>query len=155
MAECNHSRRKEDGSCQSCHHKKWTDENREHVRSYDRAYYQKNKAKFVEAHRRHRAKDPVRYLASVRQYRQSLRFRAIERLGGVCEVCGIDDEMVLEFDHRVPIGRKGKSGAEVSAQIYAEVIRSVDPRQKFSLLCANCHRRKTRINGEHRRRRET
>jgi hypothetical protein len=58
-----------------------------------------------------------------------------------CVVCGEDEPMVLEFDHRDPVTKRFNLGEAVSrgwtlASVKKEVV-------KCDVRCANCHRRKT------------
>ena len=81
-------------------------------------------------------------------HREKDREIAIRLLGGCCMACGMDDPDVLEFDHIQPLHRKtnnikNKSGAS------SEIIKRSDRDRVFQLLCANCHRKKTRINKDH------
>ena len=80
-------------------------------------------------------------------YRKRQRDKAINILGGVCMVCGMDDHDVLEFDHIKPLLRK-TVGHKVR-DVYKEVIKHQEPAQDFQLLCANCHTKKTRMNNEY------
>lgn len=82
-----------------------------------------------------------------RAYRKRQRNKAIESLGNVCMVCGMDDQDVLEFDHIEPLLRK-TTGHKVR-DVYKEVIKHPNPAQDFQLLCANCHTKKTRMNNEY------
>lgn len=84
------------------------------------------------------------------------RIAAIERLGGRCEQCGIQDEEVLQCDHKTPVLRNRSDrerGFASSSTSYREILRLETPHAVFSLLCANCHIKKTRSNGEYRGRR--
>lgn len=81
-----------------------------------------------------------------RAYRIRQRLKAIELLGKVCNVCGMDDLDVLEFDHIEPIFRR-TSGLR-SKESSSEILRHDNPRESFQLLCANCHSKKTRVNQE-------
>ena len=83
-----------------------------------------------------------------KRYRQALRAKAIELMGGKCSVCLIDDHDVLEFDHITPLLRRS-SGIKSKGETAAHVIRDEDRDQNFQLLCANCHTKKTRINKEY------
>ena len=85
--------------------------------------------------------------AKDRAYRLRQRFKAIEVLGKVCKVCGMDDSDVLEFDHIEPILRR-TSGIRSKESSY-EILRHEDPQAVFQLLCANCHAKKTRSNSEY------
>lgn len=82
-----------------------------------------------------------------KRYRQGLRLKAIELMGGRCSVCLIDDHDVLEFDHITPLLRR-TSGIKSKGETAAHVIRDQDRDNNFQLLCANCHTKKTRLNKE-------
>jgi predicted restriction endonuclease len=82
-----------------------------------------------------------------RDYRIRQRTKAIHLLGSRCEVCGMDDQDVLEFDHIEPILRR--SSGHKNRDVYKEVIRDENRHERFQLLCANCHTKKTRINNEY------
>lgn len=82
-----------------------------------------------------------------KRYRQGLRLKAIELMGGKCSVCLIDDYDVLEFDHITPLLRRS-SGITTKGETAAVVIRDQDRDQNFQLLCSNCHTKKTRLNNE-------
>jgi 5-methylcytosine-specific restriction endonuclease McrA len=74
----------------------------------------------------------------------ALRIEAIEALGGCCviEECGEMDPDVLEIDHIVPVrGRKRPS----PRMVYLAVLRGETA--NLQVTCANCHRRKTRLEG--------
>ncbi|MBK8164721.1 MAG: hypothetical protein IPK64_02030 [bacterium] len=77
---------------------------------------------------------------------------AITALGGRCEACGIDDPEVLQFDHRIPVGSKARRGLREKAASHGtvrEVLAMAEPATQFALLCANCHMKKTRANGDY------
>jgi 5-methylcytosine-specific restriction endonuclease McrA len=82
-----------------------------------------------------------------RAYRKRQRQKAIDLLGAVCQVCGMDDADVLQFDHIEPLFRK--TVQHKNKDVYKEVINHHSPSQDFQLLCANCHIKKTRMNGEY------
>lgn len=82
-----------------------------------------------------------------KRYRERTRAKAIDLLGSVCCVCGMDDPDVLEFDHIKPLLRK--SSGEKGRDVYRTVLASESPLDEFQLLCANCHTKKTRLNGEY------
>lgn len=56
-----------------------------------------------------------------------------------CKVCGEDDPLVLEFDHRNP-ETKEYNVTEMYHLSEAKIAKEVD---KCDILCANCHRRRT------------
>ena len=78
------------------------------------------------------------------------RIDAINSLGGKCNVCGIDDWQVLEFDHIVPMhteqGTVKVNGQHNMNEINRMVKEGVDPASKYQLLCCNDHRKKTYAN---------
>lgn len=71
---------------------------------------------------------------------EALRLLALERLGGKCASCGEADHDVLEIDHINPI--HGQLQRHNSNEIYYQLIDGSN--ENLQLLCANCHRRKTR-----------
>jgi len=85
--------------------------------------------------------------------RAKMRLKAIAALGGYCKSCNVNDVRVLEFDHIVPIqwrtNKKIKmNGQQNTNEINRLVKQGEDPKQKFQLLCANCHKIKTYENGD-------
>lgn len=82
-----------------------------------------------------------------RRHRARVRMAAIEKLGGRCEACGMDESAVLEFDHRAPVQRRTNGvRSHDSLGLCRDILRGeVD---EVQLLCANCHTLKTRGNGE-------
>jgi 5-methylcytosine-specific restriction endonuclease McrA len=88
----------------------------------------------------------VKRMAKDRAYRLRQRAKALSALGNECMVCGMDDLDVLEFDHIEPIFRR-TSGVR-SKDSSREILRHPNPTEVFQLLCANCHAKKTRSNGE-------
>lgn len=83
-----------------------------------------------------------------KRYRQELRLKAIELMGGQCSVCLIDDHDVLEFDHITPLLRRS-SGIKTKGDTATVVIKDKDRQLNFQLLCSNCHTKKTRLNNEY------
>ena len=58
---------------------------------------------------------------------------------------GIADHRALEFDHRTPLYRQTNGIRRADGSVSAREILSLpDPREVYALLCANCHRIKTR-----------
>lgn len=94
--------------------------------------------------------NPERYKGEAeyaRNYYRASRAEAVAALGSCCVRCGLDDVMVLQIDHVNGDGYKNnRSGVN-----YSE-IRSIARKEgleRFQLLCANCHIKKTRENSEH------
>lgn len=82
------------------------------------------------------------------RYRKKKRLEAINKMGGECINCGIDDADVLEFDHIVPVLRR-TNGVTTRGDSWKQVLAHPNPDEIFQLLCANCHTKKTRFNKEH------
>lgn len=75
--------------------------------------------------------------------RKNRRMKFIDLLGGKCERCGATDG--LQFDHRQPNKKEFRIADRIDAPediLMKEVMKCV-------LLCAKCHRDKTREMGEH------
>jgi hypothetical protein len=150
--------------CNRCAHQR---EDPEKKRLRNKESYRRQRAKIgVEECRRrareaYRAKHPQakrengreeRDLQSWRRWRWQRRLLAIAALGGRCEACGIEDPEVLQFDHRIPVGSKARRGLREKAASHGtvrEVLAMAQPADQFSLLCANCHVKKTRANGDY------
>lgn len=82
------------------------------------------------------------------RHRARMRMATIERLGGRCECCGIDEPLVLEFDHRTPVQRRTNGVRSHDALALCRAILRGDD-VDVQLLCSNCHTIKTRGNGEY------
>lgn len=100
--------------CKSC----FAEYDRERYQSGDRARKEQNKA-------------------NIETKRQIFIWNIL--LESKCKVCGEDDPLVLEFDHRDP---------ETKAYNISEMLRLSEAKiseevAKCDVLCANCHRRKT------------
>jgi hypothetical protein len=94
---------------------------RREIRKHKNAYYQKNRLRFID---------------NEMERMEKLRRECIELLGGKCKKCKNDDEDVLEFDHIIPVrDRKIKRRNLYEIKERPEL---------YQLLCANCHRRKTK-----------
>lgn len=61
-----------------------------------------------------------------------------------CIVCGEQDIVVLEFDHRDPAQKECNIAEAVNHRCFS-LKRLVQEMEKCDVLCANCHRRKTAI----------
>lgn len=57
-----------------------------------------------------------------------------------CVVCGEDDPIVLEFDHRDPETKSFNVARMMSSHSWPKILAEI---KKCDVLCANCHRRKT------------
>lgn len=78
---------------------------------------------------------PCFNLLCTERYEQN-RLRAISLLGGVCQDCGNENPIVLDFHHLDPSIKQGRVGKMLSltwSKIELELA-------TCHLLCANCHR---------------
>ncbi|MBI2285570.1 HNH endonuclease [Candidatus Saccharibacteria bacterium] len=59
-----------------------------------------------------------------------------------CEVCGIDDPRVLEFDHINPVTKSFTIARGISSLLlsWEKILTEIE---KCQILCANCHKIKT------------
>jgi len=87
-------------------------------------------------YKKHRAIDFLKHHSE----RLQERIEIMKEFGSKCVVCGCDDIDVLEFDHKNNDGWKEKSMRGV-----IDVRRHGNlTKDKYQLLCANCHRKKTK-----------
>jgi 5-methylcytosine-specific restriction endonuclease McrA len=87
-------------------------------------------------------------LAGMKSYYRVV-VRAMILLGGSCSVCGENDFSVLEFDHIHNDGKsdlRPDSSRKTSWYVAKDVLSGKS--EHIQLLCANCHSRKTKANGE-------
>ena len=105
----------------------------------------------IESSRKWRRRNRDLLLNALRQQRQSV----IDALGGACASggsihgCGWYDRDLLELDHIAGDGH-ADFGFRGIQRAVSELKKNGNNwlRAKYQLLCANCHRRKTRSNGE-------
>lgn len=127
---------------------KWKAENPDKVAAASET--QKAKRRELARMRPPRRRSPHSDPAYHRKWRLEQRLRAMQIMGGCCERCGFDDPAALEFDHKEPLLRasrglrRGDNTAELNDHIRNGTLAEV-----FQLLCANCHRIKTREAGEY------
>ena len=81
------------------------------------------------------------------RYRKKQRLLALSLFNSKCKACGIEDTDVLEFDHIKPLLRK-TNGIKNKGDTFAKVLKEKNPHEVYQVLCANCHRKKTRLNNE-------
>lgn len=99
-------------------------------RRYHREWYERNK------------EAQARYMAEWRRREYNTRRpQVIKVLGGVCVMCGIDDERVLHIDHIHGGGHRERTGKD-RVSMFAKIING-ERTHEFQLLCANCHQIKT------------
>lgn len=99
-------------------------------REYGREHYQRNKPAYLSRTRTRNNDLRSRHRAFVREYLST----------HPCVDCGIDDLMVLEFDHRDPRAKSEDVGRLIHSGTLAEIEAEV---AKCDVRCGNCHRRKT------------
>ena len=95
---------------------------------YKKAYYETNKQ---------------RLLVKNRNYRKHRRTEAVDYLSKylsekACEICGINDIRVLEFDHLNPADKSGTVSTMIKNVCSLDEIKSEV--SKCRVLCCNCHR---------------
>jgi len=149
--------------CNRCAHRR---EDPEKKRRRDKESYRRRREKIGPDEWRRRARESYRVShpkplrlgrrgitrGEARGNRWQRRLLAIAALGGKCEMCGIDDPDVLQFDHRIPVGskkRRGLNGKAASHKTVSEILGMNHAEIQFALLCANCHVKKTRYNGDY------
>lgn len=98
-----------------------------------------------EKQRRFRENNPTAYRAIKKRAWAKLRNQAIEFLGGCCTDCGNDDPLVLQLDHKHGDGWRDRG---VDHHRDGPAVAMSEP-ERFELRCANCHIKKTRVNGEY------
>ena len=119
-----------------------------------RKYYQENKEAIQKQRKRHFEEHPEKARKrNRRQYelnaeyintrnterRQRLReLIQQQKIGRVCEGCGISDFRVLDFHHVDKNGKEGSIGKAVSKNWNEE--RILKEIAKCQVLCSNCHR---------------
>lgn len=85
-----------------------------------------------------------RVKANTKRHLKRIRSYVIEYLKAhPCIDCGISDIEVLEFDHREPKEKRGNVCALIQRGFPLETVKNEI--LKCDIRCANCHRRKTRI----------
>jgi hypothetical protein len=105
-------------NCRECH------------AAYRRAHYLANKDDYVR-----------RAIAQVRRRRDENRREIRSYLAThPCVDCGVDNILVLEFDHRDPAQKLSDIGLMIVSTRWARVRAEID---KCDVRCVNCHRRRT------------
>ena len=69
------------------------------------------------------------------------RIRVLEKLGGRCVVCNIEDISVLQIDHIIPLNTGTRR--LTLTQLFPKILRDEYDTTTLQILCANCHMRKT------------
>lgn len=99
---------------------------------YRREYYQKNRMVL----------DDYRSIK-----RRQARLDLLKLLGGSCEHCGIDDEVVLNVDHvnDDAFGNHSHTGETILRRIK----KGIDDAGRYQILCCNCNWRKEYLRRQH------
>ena len=96
-----------------------------HYEKYGRAYYQKNKARRIEANRINQE----RYKQEWHDYKTSL----------ACAHCGASHPAIFDFHHINPDDPDKKHvNRLIKDRCYAQAYKEIE--EKCIVLCANCHR---------------
>lgn len=102
--------------------------------------------------RRQRAEAPeesrLYHAKKQRHYVRQRRLELVAKLGSECDGCGITDERILTIDHRFGDGgahrRRHNKGLRVGGGNADVIVRDIllegAPRDRYRLLCWNCHR---------------
>lgn len=116
--------------CKSCHLKKnqeWRSLNPNKSSEYSRKNYLKNKQAFNDRSNKHRRK---------------LRLETLEKYGGKCVNCGIDDKDVLDIDHIFNDGSLDRKNNLFAYNLYRELKKKGFPKDRYQILCKNCNWKK-------------
>lgn len=94
------------------------------------------------------------YRTKARERCRNIRKNVIDKMGGVCVICGFSDYRALQIDHINGGGSKERRENKniVSRGMYLETVLA-DNGEKFQLLCANCNWIKRFENNENPKRR--
>ena len=143
------------------------EQNRAMDRKYANAYYARNRERILAEKARQRRENPERFhemdrrtrentaeqrrtkraenrerdQERGRQWRRELRLEAVAAYGGECVCCGEDYEPYLEFDHINNDGKQERAQRTSTLELF---LKRNDWPEGFQLLCANCHRAKTK-----------
>ena len=110
-------------------HQNYYQKNKERLKEYARNYYRENR-------------DEIRSkrFSQTWQYRLEVKKKAVDKLGGRCVDCGIDELDVLEIDHIVPCGSRREGSGTM---FYRQIMNGKVQLENLQILCGNCHNRKT------------
>lgn len=115
-------------------------ERREHARQRRHKYYMANRERMLAASKEWKKNHPKRmseiHSRAAREYYRRHRDAVLEKLGGKCARCGIDDRRVLCIDH--VHGGGTKEFRELGA---AKLMKKVldDENGEYQILCHNCN----------------
>lgn len=101
------------------------------VKEWRKIYYKENKKKLISKNNK--------WVKIIQERNQNYVLNYL--LTHPCIMCGEDDPIVLEFDHK---DRTDKSKEISSAVVHGWSIKKIENEiQKCDVLCANCHKRRT------------
>lgn len=116
--------------------------------SYNKEYYEKNKAHISARNKSWADKHKVYY----KNYYLRCRLKALDILGSSCSVCGFSDFRALEIDHINGNGQREREVGFHSRTMHLFIIANPDQaKKKYQVLCANCNRIKKHDKDENRK----
>lgn len=126
---------------QQKYQKEWYTKNRERILARGKEYYKKNKDLIKKKSRDYCKQNPERYSASRKRIRRRIMTEIFDRLGNKCELCGIEDKIILQIDHINGGGSKHLRRTACSIKgYYKDILESVRKQEnKYRLLCGNCN----------------
>lgn len=117
--------------CKDCNKKRW-EENKDRYNARAKEYYREN----VEYFKNRPLPNRIQNQEKSRENKIERKRRAVNRLGGACECCGLTGPLgLLHFHHRDPKTKLGGWGWMLTQP---ESVRNAEL-DKCSLLCSNCH----------------
>lgn len=102
----------------------WREENRDRANELSRINAKTNRKRFNEVQRRHK---------------QKLRAEVVNKLGGKCKHCGIDNIDVLDIDHVNDDGNIHRKNGISGRSLCQLIKREGFPKHKYQVLCRNCN----------------
>ena len=148
--------------------KRWEQKNAEHLRAYQKKYYEDNKPQLIAQQReyvqRRRAEDPVAYRAPKTEYqrkhrrsrpedwkrwnrdsRDRLKAEMFAAYGDHCYCCGEDRVSFLSLDHTNRDGAQHRRslarGRRIAStrQVLLDLKKRGWPKEGFRVACMNCN----------------
>lgn len=134
--------------------KKWVEENRDKVNALQRKYYkhrtreQKDKDNERKLKKYHSMSKKDKLIWNKNQRIRTLvrRLELVEKLGGRCGDCGINDYTVLQFGHKKDDGAKDRrrfitpSGSTSTVKMVSYYLKNIkEAKKQLKIQCANCN----------------